>query len=63
MCQDLLFSSRVTARNIFEYEYVHTLYEDHCLGKANNTREIRALMAVEIWFREFIDLKDSKQKH
>ena len=55
LCQDLLCSDRATSRNIFDYDYVCSLYKDHCCGKKNNTREIRALMAIEIWFRNFID--------
>lgn len=55
MCQDLLFSGHTKSRKIFNYKYVQQLYENHCNGFENNTREIRALMAVEIWFREFID--------
>ncbi len=55
LCNDLLFSSRTQARGIFNYSYIKELFENHCSGVANNTREIRALMAIEIWFREFMD--------
>jgi asparagine synthase (glutamine-hydrolysing) len=55
MCQDLLLSDITTARGIFEYDYVRKLLQNHCADTENNTREIRALMALEIWFREFID--------
>ena len=55
LCNDLLLSDRTQGRKIFDYVYVQNLYESHCEGAANNTREIRALMALEIWFREFID--------
>jgi asparagine synthase (glutamine-hydrolysing) len=54
-CTDLLLSSRTQARGIFDYNYVRQLFESHCAGVENKTREIRALMALEIWFREFID--------
>jgi asparagine synthase (glutamine-hydrolysing) len=57
MCQDLLLSERVISRDIFNYDYVRYLLDSHCSGEANNTREIRALMALEIWFRAFIDAK------
>ncbi|QUM77867.1 asparagine synthase (glutamine-hydrolyzing) [Moritella sp. 24] len=53
MVLDLLLSEKTMARELFNEEYVSTLYADHCNGSANNTREIRALMALEIWFREF----------
>jgi len=55
MVLDLLLSEKATSRNLFNKGYVETLYSDHCSDKANNTRELRALMALEIWFREFID--------
>lgn len=55
MCHDLLLSERAQARQVFDYGYVRELFEKHCAGIENNTREIRALMAVEIWFREFLD--------
>lgn len=55
MCEDLLLSSRAKERNLFDYEYVEKILTDHQNNIKNNTREIRALMAIEIWFREFID--------
>lgn len=55
MCKDLLLSNRTTARGIFDYGYVRKLLHEHGASIANNTREIRALMAIEIWFREFMD--------
>ena len=53
MVLDLLLSEKATSRNLFNKAYVEDLYADHCSNKANNTRELRALMALEIWFREF----------
>jgi asparagine synthase (glutamine-hydrolysing) len=55
MVIDLLFSAKAKSRGIFNQEFVQELYDHHCKGVSNNTREIRALMAVELWFREFID--------
>ncbi len=55
MCQDLLLSSRATERGMFDPYYVQKLLHDHCSETKNNTREIRALMATEIWFREMVD--------
>ncbi|MCT4626538.1 asparagine synthase (glutamine-hydrolyzing) [Halodesulfovibrio sp.] len=55
MCNDLLCSDQTTSRGLFDYDYVATMLEDHCNGTANYTREIRALMAFEIWLREFSD--------
>ena len=53
LCEELLLSQRATSRGLFNTEFVKQMFADHCEGSANNTREIRALMAVEIWFREF----------
>ncbi|MBH9739841.1 asparagine synthase (glutamine-hydrolyzing) [Vibrio navarrensis] len=55
MVCELLFSEKAKSRGIFNHDFVQELYEHHCKGISNNTREIRALMAVELWFREFID--------
>jgi asparagine synthase (glutamine-hydrolysing) len=52
---DLLYSSKSISRDLFNFKYVKKLYDDHCNDIRNNTREIRALMALEIWFRQFID--------
>lgn len=53
LCRDLLFSEQTKKRGIFNYDYVESTFENHINGKENNTREIRALMALEIWFRKF----------
>ncbi len=55
LCQELLLSDRTQARGLFNYDYVAALLENHNNGSGNNTREIRALMAVEIWARSFED--------
>ena len=55
MCNDLLFSERATSRGYFNTEFIRALYGNHCNGTENNTREIRALLAFEIWCREFLD--------
>lgn len=55
LCEDLLLSKKSKQREIFNYEYVASILEAHQKGRENNTREIRALMAIEIWFREFFD--------
>lgn len=54
MCQDLLLSEKTKSRGLFDYNYVQQLYDNHSAGTENNTRELRALMAVEIWFRGFV---------
>ncbi|KTL61793.1 asparagine synthase [Photorhabdus laumondii subsp. laumondii] len=55
LVNDLLFSEKTKRRNIFNTDYINKIYKDHCNDKTNNTRELRLLMAIEIWFREFMD--------
>jgi asparagine synthase (glutamine-hydrolysing) len=55
LCADLLLSERTRKRAIFDYNYVKHMYGQHCSDAQNYTREIRALMAVEIWFRQFME--------
>jgi len=55
LCEDLLLSEKTKARQYFDYEYVRKLLDEHCSEITNNTREIRALMAFEIWCRLFLD--------
>lgn len=55
LCQDLLLSSRARARGLFLPLEVEEMLRAHRAGTANFTREIRALMALEIWFRRFVD--------
>lgn len=55
MVEDLLMSDKAKSRGLFDELYVNGLVLGHCSGKQNYTREIRALMALELWFRTFID--------
>lgn len=55
LVNELLFSEKAKRRNIFNTDYINRIYKDHCNGKNNNTRELRLLMAIEIWFRKFMD--------
>ncbi|AZQ11100.1 asparagine synthase (glutamine-hydrolyzing) [Shewanella khirikhana] len=54
MVYDLLLSEKAKSRNLFDYKFVQSMYEEHCKGECNYTREIRALMALEVWFRQFL---------
>ncbi|OIR25618.1 asparagine synthase (glutamine-hydrolyzing) [Bathymodiolus thermophilus thioautotrophic gill symbiont] len=53
MCEDLLLSRQTQKRKLFNYTHVASLLNNHQKGVKNNTREIRALVALEIWFRQF----------
>ena len=52
LCTELLLSDRARSRGLFESSTVESLFTNHCNGEQNNTREIRALMAVETWLRQ-----------
>ena len=54
LVNELLFSKTAEDRNLFNYHHIKNMYDKHCNNDANYTREIRALMALEIWFRTFI---------
>jgi len=57
MIKDLLLSERSRSRNLFNTEFIENIIDEHVSEKGNYTRQIRALMAVEIWCRKFIDNK------
>ncbi|MCH8922781.1 MAG: asparagine synthase (glutamine-hydrolyzing) [Planctomycetes bacterium] len=50
-----LLANRSTDRGIFEPSRVSAMIDDHASGKANYTRQLRALIALELWQRTFID--------
>lgn len=55
MMQDFLLSERALSRGLFEPAALRTLMEEHISGPKNHTRALRALMALEIWHRLFVD--------
>ena len=53
--RELLTSSKFVERGLFNPEYVSGMLNKHQSGEDNFTREIRALIAIEMWFRLFLD--------
>jgi len=51
----VLLDPRATARGIFRTEAIARLIEEHVAGTGNHTRILRALIALEIWFRTFLE--------
>lgn len=51
----LLYSDRFMERGLFEPGVVSRMLEEHESGTVDHTRQIRLLLALEIWFRLFID--------
>lgn len=52
---DVLTSDSFKSRGLFNQDYVETMIKEHLSGEANYTRELRALISIEIWFRTFFD--------
>ena len=55
LVEEVLGDPRTRARGLFEPSAVDGLVSRHLSGQANHTREIRALLAIELWFRTCID--------
>ncbi len=53
--RQLLLSKRTAARGLFKQSQIEKMVADHMRGTRNNTRQLRALIALELWFRTFID--------
>ncbi len=55
LVEEVLLSERTAQRGWFAPAAVRTLVDEHMTGKANRTRELRLLIAIELWFRMWID--------
>lgn len=53
--RELALSPTLKARGLFNMEEVARIYDEHESGRANNIRKIRAIAAVELWYRVFFD--------
>jgi len=58
--KNILLSKKALERNLFDPEPIRIMLDDHRSGKANFTRQIRALIALELWFRSFVDQRNLK---
>lgn len=54
-CRSLLLDGRMGARGLIREHAVSEMLQAHIDGRANHTRQLRALVSLEIWFRLFID--------
>ncbi|MDH2239847.1 asparagine synthase (glutamine-hydrolyzing) [Pigmentiphaga sp. GD03639] len=54
-CRSILLDGRLEARKLFNIQAVRAMVEAHLAGKENHTRQLRALISLEIWSRLFID--------
>lgn len=53
--REMLLSERAASRGLFDRVAVSALVEAHISGVENHTRSLRALVALEHWFRIFVD--------
>lgn len=54
-CRATLLDGRLEARGIVNIGYVEEMLTLHIEGKKNNTRQLRALISLELWYRLFVD--------
>ncbi|WP_272011111.1 asparagine synthase (glutamine-hydrolyzing) [Roseovarius sp. ZX-A-9] len=62
-CREVLLDGRLEARGIVDTEIVSQMITAHIAGTQNNTRQLRALISLEIWFRLFIDRDPETIRH
>jgi asparagine synthase (glutamine-hydrolysing) len=53
----IINSKSFTERAIFNHDYLNKMISYHASGFQNNTRKIRLILIIELWFRIFIDEK------
>lgn len=53
--RNVLLSPHTTERGLFDPAAVARMIDQHVAGTANHTRQIRALIALEVWQRIFLD--------
>lgn len=51
--ENIVKSHSLNSRNIFKTEYLNNILEKHLSAKKDYTRELRAIVNLELWFREF----------
>lgn len=59
MMQDLLATSVVERRGLFDAKYVEQLVQSHVSGYADYSTELWGLMSFEMWMQRFIDQRPS----
>ena len=56
--EEVLLDQRTTERDLFRPEVIREMLTAHQMGTSNYTRELRALISVELWCRIFLDTQD-----
>ncbi len=60
-CRDMFFDGRLENRQIINVETLEQMLAAHITGERNYTRQLRALISLEIWFRLFVDGDELQQ--
>ena len=54
-CRLMLLDGRLEARGLFDMGEVRRMLDAHITGEGNYTRQLRAMISIEIWYRLFQD--------
>lgn len=54
-CRETLLDGRLDGRGIVAKSAVERMLAEHVAGTRNHTRQLRALISLELWYRMFID--------
>ena len=54
-CREILLDGRLESRAIVSAGAVERMLAEHIQGTHNHTRQLRALISLELWYRLFID--------
>ena len=54
-CREVLLNGLFESRGLVDITLVKQMLESHIAGTQNHTRQLRAMISLEIWFRLFID--------
>ncbi|MBN9506418.1 MAG: asparagine synthase (glutamine-hydrolyzing) [Altererythrobacter sp.] len=54
-CREIMLDGRLEERGIVEIGAVERMLAEHVAGTGNHTRQLRALISLELWYRLFID--------
>jgi asparagine synthase (glutamine-hydrolysing) len=57
-----LSEESINSRGIFEYKAVQKLIKDTKEGKVDGTYSILALLSIETWLRQFVDVQTTEKK-
>jgi asparagine synthase (glutamine-hydrolysing) len=60
LVDDLLSQENIEKRNIFNYDEIKTMIDEDRNGIKDNAYRIYQLLTLELWYREFVDIKEKK---